>query len=292
VFSWLRRKPPAPPPAAEPAPVARKGDNPANPGIASKMTWTFANGGRTWQEPMDLVQTLARVLRERGREVTTDEFLVIDAESQLVLRPLLQSMEPGGRGPTKTNTTIEITHPIRILSPVFEYQHSMGKNLEESLVTGFRQWYDLDFVALCDAVREKAEKCQEMLVEPLGDPGRKLRITLGPAICQRERQPAASAAGGDHEFCPCCLFTRSLKAFQPLLASPGFHAIRLFALKNPKGQVAADCRVDGEDHAEGQKALIEYANTWPAAGMEYRKQYVLVQPVNPDLADTPASETI
>jgi hypothetical protein len=41
--------------------------------------------------------------------------------------------------------------------------------------------------------------------------------------------------------------------------------------------------VDGEDYPTGQKALIEYARTWKVAGVESRKQYVLVQDSIPAL---------
>jgi hypothetical protein len=35
--------------------------------------------------------------------------------------------------------------------------------------------------------------------------------------------------------------------------------------------------VNGEDWEKGAQALREYAKTWPPAGYEFRKQYVVLQ---------------
>jgi hypothetical protein len=262
MLDWLRKR------AAEPAPKApRAGENPANPGIGSVANWTFTNGQRTWQEPMNLLTTLERLLNERGRIVRVEGDVVIDVESQLSLRPLLSNMQPGQNG-TSTSTTIEIKHPTRILSPIFEYQHSAGPNLEESLIAGFRQWHDTDFVTLVDGMREKADNCMELSVN-------ERRITLGPLI--HGRQLDVPRDDGDHPPCPCCLFTKTRDAYESLINSPGFHALRLYAALGPNGQPIADCRLNGEDYPAGKNALIEYARTWKRAGVESRKQYVLIQ---------------
>ncbi len=262
MFDWLRRP-------AEPAPKAqRAGENPANPGIGSFANWTFSDGKRTWQEPMNLVNTLELLLKERGRSVQTQGPVILDLESQLSLRPLLYTMQPVHQKGVRTSATIEIKHPTRILSPVFEFQHSAGPNLEESLRAGFRQWYDSDFVTLLDAVREQAVDCME-----LSDNER--RVTLGPLIlgCPTDQSPDDS----EHPLCPCCMFTRTKDAFQPLLASSGFHALRLYAARDQHGRPIADCRLNGEDYPAGKKALIEYARTWKSTGVESRKQYITVQ---------------
>jgi hypothetical protein len=72
------------------------------------------------------VTTLERLLTERGRSARVEDSIVLDVDSQLSLRPLLSSMQPGSNG-VQTSTTIEIKHPTRIVSPVFEYQHSAGR---------------------------------------------------------------------------------------------------------------------------------------------------------------------
>ena len=268
MLDWLRKRP------AEQAPKApRAGENPANPGIGSVANWTFSNGQRTWQEPMNLLITLEQLLNERGRKVRVEGGIVVDLEAQLSLRPLLSSMQPAQNG-ARTSTTIEIKHPTRILSPVFEYQHSAGSNLEESLGAGFRQWYDSDFVTLVDGMREQADDCMEMSAG-------ERRITLGPLI--HGRQLDIPPDDCDHPPCPCCLFNRTRDAYESLITASGFYALRLYAALDQHGRPIADCRLNGEDYPAGKKALIEYARTWKRAGVESRKQYVLIQNRAPTL---------
>lgn len=94
-----------------------------------------------------------------------------------------------------------------------------------------------------------------------------------------------------HAFCPCCLFTQSLEAFLPLLeGDTRMLGIRLFATRDAAGEIAADCRINGVDFPEGAACLRRYAATWPAyAGLEFRKQYVVVFPPEP-LAAPPAHD--
>lgn len=263
MFNWLRKH------TAEPTPkLPRAGENPANPGIGSMANWTFRDGRRTWQEPMNLLNTLERLLAERGRSIRVEGPLVLDVESQLSLRPLLHTMQPVNQNGVRTSTTIEIKHPTRILSPVFEFQHSAGPNLEASLMAGFRQWYDSDFITLLDAVRDEAVDCME-----LSDNER--RITLGPLIlgCQ----PDLPRDDSEYPLCPCCMFNRTKDAYQSLMTAPDFYALHLYAARDPHGRPIADCRLSGEDYPAGKRALVEYVRTWKSAGVESRKQYVLIQ---------------
>ena len=73
------------------------------------------------------------------------------------------------------------------------------------------------------------------------------------------------------------MFSRTEDAYQSVIASSGFHALRLYAARDPHGRPIADCRLNGEEYPAGKKALIEYVRTWKAAGVESRKQYVLIQ---------------
>ena len=264
MFSWLRKQQ-----AVEPRGKApRAGENPANPGIGSVANWSFADGKRTWQEPMNLLTTLERLLTERGRGVRMEGSQIIDIESQLALRPLLSTMQPVHQKGVRTSTTIEIKHPTVIVSPVFEYQHSAGPNIEESVTAGFRQWYDSDFLTLIDAVREEAVDCMEVSEN-------ERRITLGPLILGRQLDIPQD--DGEHQPCSCCMFNGTKGAYEPLLATPGFHALRLYAARDPHGRPIADCRLNGEDYPAGKKELLEYARTWKTAGVESRKQYVVIQ---------------
>ena len=52
--------------------------------------------------------------------------------------------------------------------------------------------------------------------------------------------------------------------------------IRLFTLRTEDGEAQADCRINGEDFESVAIALHEYAKTWPFAGYELRKQYIVM----------------
>ena len=64
---------------------------------------------------------------------------------------------------------------------------------------------------------------------------------------------------------------------KPMIWDGRFHGIRLFALRGPDGVAGADCRVNGEDWEPGKNALIKYVSSWPNRGVEFRKQYVILQ---------------
>jgi hypothetical protein len=84
-----------------------------------------------------------------------------------------------------------------------------------------------------------------------------------------------------HPFCPCCLLTNSFEAFRSLIEDDGFYGLRLFAARGGDDKPMADCRVNGDDWEEGAQALRAYANLWRPAGIEFRKQYVVLQSVEP-----------
>ena len=104
------------------------------------------------------------------------------------------------------------------------------------------------------------------------------RLVFGPTL-QMVQNP--ETIKGEHDFCPCCLFTNSIDAFDVLLKDKAFYGIRLFASLDAEGHIEADCRVNGVDRPEGAAALIRYAQTWPDRGFEYRKQYVCIQTREP-----------
>jgi hypothetical protein len=53
--------------------------------------------------------------------------------------------------------------------------------------------------------------------------------------------------------------------------------VRLFAMRGADGAAEADCRLNGEDWEAGKAALIKYVESWPDLGVEFRKQYVIIQ---------------
>ncbi|MDW3684252.1 DUF6348 family protein [Cupriavidus sp. CV2] len=103
-------------------------------------------------------------------------------------------------------------------------------------------------------------------------------------------QTACPAAGGEeseqesesdeHGFCPCCLLTKSIEAFRPILETCEFAAIRLYAARDGEGEIQAVCRLNGEDYPAGKLALMDYVKTWPEMGFEFRKQLVVVRSVD------------
>jgi hypothetical protein len=76
--------------------------------------------------------------------------------------------------------------------------------------------------------------------------------------------------------------------FKDFIQRDEFFGLRLFAVRNPDGTAQADCRVNGEEWEPGKAALREYVQTWPDAGMEFRKQYVVLQTVEGRPAPVPA----
>jgi hypothetical protein len=55
-------------------------------------------------------------------------------------------------------------------------------------------------------------------------------------------------------------------------------------MRDEHGQASADCRVNGQEFEPGKQALRNYVKTWPPRGVEFRKQYVIIQsrPIPPD----------
>jgi len=53
----------------------------------------------------------------------------------------------------------------------------------------------------------------------------------------------------------------------------------LLATREKDGSTQADCRINGAEWETGKEALRAYAETWPHAGFEMRKQYVVLQPM-------------
>jgi hypothetical protein len=169
---------------------------------------------------------------------------------------------------------------------LMEYQHATGDDVRAACLHGFRQWARLDLVALQELVPGADQRCLHLdMAFPGTDgaPAHRRRVVCGPAA---RFGGSAHADDPDHPFCPCCLFTRGLDAFRPLLDADEVLGVRLFAARNADGTFEADCRVNGEDYPDGVEALRAYAATWPGTGFEFRKQYVIV--CTPAGQDAPA----
>jgi hypothetical protein len=192
--------------------------------------------------------------------------------------PQIVTVEPLAEGGVNTVTTIQIAHPSLTPGGVFEYQHASGKDLRESFASGFRSFAELDLPVFLDALRETAKDCMYMVMAPDHEaespPSADRRLVFGPPLQMVQH---ASPVSGKHDFCPCCLFTNSLPAFDDLVKDRAFYGIRLFAMRNAAGEIETDCRVNGLDRPSGAEALAKYAKSWPDRGLEYRKQYVCIQ---------------
>jgi Family of unknown function (DUF6348) len=239
----------------------------------------FSNGSRTWTERFDLVVEAAAALKSRGHTVTAHKAWLVHGDSGFTIQPQLGVIQPLDDGGVRTMTTLQVNHPTLIQSGVFEYQHATGDTVVESLAKGFDQWVQMDFVTLLDALRAKPEHCttMEMTFPAMdGKPERVRRAVLGPCTHMSGAPPDASQ---EHPFCPCCLLTNSFKAFEDLIEADAFYGLRLFAMRDRDGTRSADCRVNGDDWERGAQALRNYVSTWPPAGFEMRKQYVVLQTV-------------
>jgi uncharacterized protein DUF6348 len=265
--------------------------HPANPGIGVEARFAFANGDRSWTEKVDLVQLAESALKSFSHAVKREKSWLEHPESGYLLSPQLVGLEPLEAGGVRTVTTIQVNHPALVPQGVFEYQHSTGDNAEESIRSGFDQWVQTDFVPLLDARSSRPEACTMLQMEMPVKEGRPVRIRraiLGPVAHLQQNPPpqvesescqrVKNEAEGEHPFCPCCLLTRSFEAFKELLDRDAFYGLRLYAARFD-GVPQADCRVNGEDWEPGAVALRKYAETWPEAGLEFRKQYVVLHTV-------------
>jgi Family of unknown function (DUF6348) len=239
----------------------------------------FANAERSWTEHFDLVSQAADAFKSRGYSVTSHKTWLEHGDSGFAILPQLAEFQPLDSGGVRTVTTMQLNHPTLVPGGLFEYQHSTGDNMVDSLTKGVDQWVQTDFVTLLDALRPKPQTCTTMeMTFPAkdGQPPRTRRAVLGPIAHMAQNPPDGPE---EHPFCPCCLLTNSFEAFRSLIEADGFYGLRLFAARAEDGKPMADCRVNGDDWDAGAQALREYVGSWPAAGIEFRKQYVIVQSV-------------
>ena len=268
----------------------------SNPGIGVAGKVGFANAVKSWSEHYDLPPLLASVLREREHVAQSEKSWLVLQGSGFILTPQLVYLQPLDEGDVRTTTTIQTNHPTLVPDGVYEYQHSTGNSVEDSVRKGFDLWVQTDLVALLDALQPNPKTCttlQMTFPEKDGKPGNFRRAILGPVtqFVQDQRiyvvqHEMSGSPGGvheerceNHEFCPCCLLTNSFEAFKELIESTRFYGLRLFAARDGNGVPQADCRVNGKDWEKGAEALRRYVTTWPGTGYEFRNQYVVLHSV-------------
>jgi hypothetical protein len=255
----------------------------ANPGTDTAAQVTLSREGRSWTEQVDLVALAASTLTRHEYAVKPKNGWLHHSESGFAITPRIVSVEPLTDGGVRTVSTIQVNHSTLAPDGVFEYQHATGDGLGQAIASGFSQWAELDFVALLEALQPKATSCATMEMEfpeRDGRPARKRRAVLGPPA-RMGQQPATPTGDGDdgHCFCPCCFLTKSFETFLPLLEGDQLYCLRMFAFRDGSGTTGADCRVNGVDFEVGAQALRKYANSWAPAGIEYRKQLVILQSI-------------
>lgn len=255
------------------------------------MDAAFVRGEDQWTEQVDLPSILHEVLQEA--EIRADRrgnWLVLDDGWMLLAQLVTYSIDENGA--LRTTTTIEVVHESYLPAGSFEYQHSNGPTLDAAFRYGFDQWRQMDLAVLRDAVRDTPTNSSTMLMEWPASEGRsagKKRILLGPI--QHAALQGAAAVDEDHPFCPCCLLTNSLTAFQSVIESDGLQGVRLYAARDADGLAQADCRVNGEDFELGRQALLAYVAQWPQRGFELRKQFVVFQATQPQSEDAPPADS-
>lgn len=241
-------------------------------------------------QPITLQQLLAHTLGELDiSSQAQDDRLLLQSGLQLVPHDIKGEEQPNGSW--RTSTVVEVYHPL-IEDVLFEYQHAAAASQLASLQSGLKSWARMDLATLQDAVNDELEFPSLGLSYTDEKTGAEYQrqVVLGPMEHYQEHaqeqspkppeskaNPGEEADGNDHDFCPCCLFTHSMEAFHEALKRKEFLGIRLFASRNREGEVSADCRINGHDFPAALPLLTAYAHSWPQAGFEYRKQYVVIR---------------
>jgi hypothetical protein len=250
----------------------------SNPGKAIEGVVSIRGPEGERQEAINLMAIGTTVLQNQGYTVENKSRWLSHPESGLIFVPQFVEMDVSERH-VRTTTTIQINHPRLAPDGVFEFQHSTGQTVTESISKGIESWSQTDLVPLLDALRPKPETCAVLeLKMPATDsrPERVRRAVLGPVAHFMSKPPPSGGADEEHPFCPCCLLTQSIEAFQDYLRGDTTCCLRLFAARDEHGKPQADCRVNGAPYDAGVDALSNYASTWPSAGFEFRKQYVVI----------------
>jgi hypothetical protein len=224
-----------------------------------------------------LTRILAGVFESAGERVVPHNDWLAHPASGLSFRPHLSSLENKPNGGVYTLTIVETYHPDLAGQPtIYEFQHSHHNDAETSFRSGFEQWRRLDFMVLTDVfAKDRPKNCVLMKMEfraENGKPARTRNVLLGPIAHFRQKP----LDGEEHPFCPCCLFSYSSAAFKEIVESPGLFAIRFYAFRDAAGVASVDCRINGKEFEPGKAELRKYVAKWPDAGLEFRKQYVIV----------------
>ena len=227
---------------------------------------------------IDLIPILQETLGNQGIQCKRRKN-ALKLQNGIILQPRFLECEERPNG-FRTATTIQANHDDLYREGMFEFQHSFGATLDQSLRNGFDQWAQMDLAALRDALLERPADAMTMRFD-LPD-GRTRRAVFSPFIhyMQTTPEPGSAAADEAERFCPCCLFTNAIDSLKPLMDDTGIIGLRLYAARMVDGGIAADCRANGLDYPEGREGLRAYVERWPELeGFQFRKQYVILHDI-------------
>ena len=223
-----------------------------------------------------LLALLATILNaEKITFTDKSDYLMLDSGIGLTVEAIEQRPLDGQR--VKTCTRIFTWHPHYFPEGMSEFQHALGADETTAITEGIQNWVKMDLLTLTDAVNDYPQHCTVIeLNTASAEQNQQMyrQVILGP-VAHLASLPEKKKE--EHPFCPCCLFTESMPAFHDLLQTDRFLGVRLFASRDQFGQAAADCRVNGEDFAAGLPLLTAYVEKWPARGLEFRKQLIVIR---------------
>ena len=242
-----------------------------------------------------IAYVLFRILQNKGFDVeilndeTENNKWIYVKDNGYYLLPLLINFYYDENNELKISATIQIHHKEIFPNGIFEYVYPQqkAKNAIDGLFELFETWVDLDWLTLCDCLKFEKSEYMSMRIDLDKEKIKSKHVFYGPVLSYPNFDvEEAKSKGIDidpyiDEFCPCCLFTNSMEAFDEQIKDTSQnYAIRLFAMKNPDGKIDADCRINGEEYPQAEKYLKNYTKTWKKCDiMKFRKQYVIIRNV-------------
>ena len=239
---------------------------------------------------LSIAYVLYEILEKKGWNVELlngqyeDEKWIYVKDNGYYLFPLLIALSHDEDNGFKISATIQIHHKEIFPEGIFEYVYpqKQATNLTDGLFDLFKTWVDLDWETLADCLNLKNSKYMSVEIE-LKDVVK--HIFYGSVLSYPNVDAEKLKAKGIDpdpyidEFCPCCLFTNSMEAFDDQIKdTEKNYAVRLFAMKNANGEIKADCRINGEEYPQAEEYLKKYASTWKDCDIiKFRKQYVIIR---------------
>lgn len=242
-----------------------------------------------------IAYALFGILQNRGwdveildSEIGNDKWIHVKDNGYSLL-PALINFYSDENNEIKISATVQIHHKEVFPNGIFEYVYPQKKveNVIGGLFELFETWVNLDWRTLCDCLKFEKSEFMSMRIDLNKEKTQAKHVFYGPVLSYPNIDVEdAKAKGIDvdpyiDEFCPCCLFTNSMEAFVKQIKDTNQnYAIRLFAMKDPNGEVDADCRINGEEYPQAEEYLKKYAKTWKDCDIiKMRKQYVIIKNV-------------